>query len=99
MVVSRGLRQAASYHQDRLRQEKLGYFYDVITNGFGAMQDQQPRRIPGRYRFLRDAFGSAPLPKEYLDRLAVLRDQVFVLDHMYMSLFSTVHQFWKLESR
>jgi len=27
---------------------------------------------------------------EYLDRLSVLRDQVFVLDHMYMSLFSTV---------
>jgi ATP-binding cassette subfamily B protein len=26
---------------------------------------------------------------EYLDRLAILRDQVFVLDHMYMSLFTT----------
>jgi ATP-binding cassette subfamily B protein len=26
---------------------------------------------------------------EYLDRLSVLRDQVFVLDHMYMSAFST----------
>jgi ATP-binding cassette subfamily B protein len=26
---------------------------------------------------------------EFLNRLAVLRDQVFVLDHMYMSLFST----------
>jgi len=26
---------------------------------------------------------------DYLDRLAVLRDQVFVLDHMYMSVFST----------
>ena len=26
---------------------------------------------------------------EYLDRLSILRDQVFVLDHMYMSLFST----------
>src|SRR6202008_159050 len=26
---------------------------------------------------------------EYLDRLAVLRDQIFVLDHMYMSLFGT----------
>ncbi len=26
---------------------------------------------------------------EILDRLAMLRDQVFVLDHMYMSLFST----------
>jgi ATP-binding cassette, subfamily B, bacterial len=27
---------------------------------------------------------------EYLDRLSMLRNQVFVLDHMYMSLFSTV---------
>ena len=27
---------------------------------------------------------------EYLDRLFMLRNQVFVLDHMYMSLFSTV---------
>jgi ATP-binding cassette, subfamily B, bacterial len=26
---------------------------------------------------------------KYLDRLAVLRNQIFVLDHMYMSLFST----------
>lgn len=26
---------------------------------------------------------------EFLDRLSVLRDQVFVLDHMYMSLFAT----------
>jgi ATP-binding cassette subfamily B protein len=26
---------------------------------------------------------------EYLDRLSMLRNQVFVLDHMYMSLFST----------
>jgi ATP-binding cassette, subfamily B, bacterial len=27
--------------------------------------------------------------REYLDRLAVLRHQVFMLDHMYMSLFAT----------
>ncbi len=27
---------------------------------------------------------------DYLDRLAMLRDQVFVLDHMYASLFSTI---------
>src|SRR2546429_9356297 len=26
---------------------------------------------------------------EYLDRLAMVRNQVFVLDHMYMSLFTT----------
>src|SRR5688572_33419109 len=39
MVVQRGLRQAASYHQDRLRQEKVGYFYDVISNGFGRSEE------------------------------------------------------------
>ncbi len=27
---------------------------------------------------------------DYLDRLSVLRDQVFVLDHMYMSVFATL---------
>ena len=27
---------------------------------------------------------------EYLDRLAVLRDQVFALDHLFMSLFSVI---------
>jgi ATP-binding cassette subfamily B protein len=33
---------------------------------------------------------------EYLNRLAVLRNQVFVLDHMYMSLFSTCGWFLRL---
>ena len=51
MVVQRGLRQAASFHQDRLREEKLGYFYDVITNGFGAMPDYATQ-IPVRDRWL-----------------------------------------------
>src|ERR1700730_14775147 len=30
-----------------------------------------------------------PERPEYLDRLSMLRNQVFVLDHMYMSVFST----------
>jgi ATP-binding cassette, subfamily B, bacterial len=33
---------------------------------------------------------------EYLDRLAMLRDQVFFLDHMYMSIFSTAGWFLRL---
>jgi ATP-binding cassette subfamily B protein len=33
---------------------------------------------------------------DYLNRLAVLRNQVFVLDHMYMSLFSTCGWFLRL---
>ena len=51
MVVQRGLRQAASYHQDRVRQEKNGYFFDVITNGFGAMQGYA-EQVPARDRWL-----------------------------------------------
>lgn len=39
MVVQRGFRRPPSYHIDRLRQAPHGYFYDVITNGFGVMPD------------------------------------------------------------
>jgi hypothetical protein len=39
MIVRRGFRKPPSYHIDRLRQVPNGYIYDVITNGFGAMQD------------------------------------------------------------
>jgi mono/diheme cytochrome c family protein len=39
MVVQRGFKQPPSYHIDRLRQAPHGYFFDVITSGFGAMQD------------------------------------------------------------
>jgi mono/diheme cytochrome c family protein len=55
MVVQRGLRQAASYHNDRLRQEKIGYFFDVITNGFGAMQGYADQ-VPVRDRWLIAAY-------------------------------------------
>lgn len=39
MLPQRGYRHPPSYHQDRLRKAPLGYFFDVITNGFGAMPD------------------------------------------------------------
>jgi mono/diheme cytochrome c family protein len=55
MVVQRGLRQAASYHTDRLRQERIGYFFDVITNGFGAMQGYA-EQVPVRDRWLIAAY-------------------------------------------
>lgn len=47
MIVRRGFKQPPSYHIDRLRQAPVGHFYDVITNGYGAMlnyaQQVQPR--------------------------------------------------------
>ena len=41
MVVRRGFRRPPSYAEDRLRDAPIGHFYDVITNGFGAMPDYQ----------------------------------------------------------
>ena len=55
MVVQRGLRQAANFHQDRLREERIGYFFDVITNGFGAMQGYA-EQVPVRDRWLIAAY-------------------------------------------
>jgi mono/diheme cytochrome c family protein len=46
MIVKRGYRQPPSYHTDRLRQAPNGHFYDVITNGFGAMQDYAAQIAP-----------------------------------------------------
>lgn len=38
LVAQRGFRKPpASYHIDRLRQAPVGHFFDVMTNGFGAM--------------------------------------------------------------
>ena len=37
MIVRRGLKQPPSYHIERLRDAPVGHFYDVITNGYGAM--------------------------------------------------------------
>jgi mono/diheme cytochrome c family protein len=39
-IPSRGFaRKPPSYHIPRLQKAPLGYFYDVITNGFGIMPD------------------------------------------------------------
>jgi mono/diheme cytochrome c family protein len=78
MVVQRGYRQAASYHIDRLREMPVGYFVDVMTNGFGAMPDYRAQ-IPPADRWRIAAYvralqlsrnGSADdVPADVLDRL------------------------------
>jgi Cytochrome C oxidase, cbb3-type, subunit III len=50
MVVRRGFRAPPSLHVDRLRQASLGHFFDVITNGFGAMPDYRDQ-VPVRDRW------------------------------------------------
>jgi mono/diheme cytochrome c family protein len=39
MIVQRGFKRPPSFHLQRLRNAPLGYFYDIIGNGFGGMPD------------------------------------------------------------
>jgi len=39
MVVRRGYRRPPSYLDDRLLNAPVGHFFDVVSNGFGAMPD------------------------------------------------------------
>jgi len=46
MIPQRGYRRPPTYHQGRLRKAPLGYFFDVMTNGFGAMPDYASQISP-----------------------------------------------------
>jgi mono/diheme cytochrome c family protein len=46
MVPQRGYRHPPTFHQDRLRKAPLGYFFDVMTKGFGAMPDYAMQVTP-----------------------------------------------------
>lgn len=46
MVVQRGYRQPPSMHIDRLRDVQAGHFFDIMTNGFGAMPDYKAQITP-----------------------------------------------------
>jgi mono/diheme cytochrome c family protein len=46
MIVQRGFSHPPTYHSDRLRNAPIGHFYDVITNGFGAMHSYASRVEP-----------------------------------------------------
>jgi len=43
MVVLRGFRQPPSYYSDRLVNAPVGHYFDVVTNGFGAMPSYASR--------------------------------------------------------
>jgi mono/diheme cytochrome c family protein len=79
MIVRRGYRQPPSYHIERLRTAPLGHYYDVMTNGFGAMPDYRSQITP-RDRWTIAAYvralqlsqhaPAAEFPQEERDKLA-----------------------------
>lgn len=78
MVVQRGYRQAANFHIDRLRMMPVGYYIDVMNNGFGVMPDYRAQiAVDDRWRVaayvkalqLSHSGTSADVPAAEMDRL------------------------------
>jgi mono/diheme cytochrome c family protein len=46
MIVRRGFKQPPSYHIERLRTAPVGHFFDVVTNGYGAMYNYAAQITP-----------------------------------------------------
>ncbi|MBX7246072.1 MAG: cytochrome c [Candidatus Sumerlaeaceae bacterium] len=46
MIVQRGFPRPVSFHDDRLLTAPVGYYYDVMTNGFGRMYDVASQTSP-----------------------------------------------------
>ncbi len=46
LIVLRGFPAPPTLHQDRLRAAPAGYFFDVITNGYGVMYSYRDRITP-----------------------------------------------------
>ena len=43
MIVQRGYKQPTSYHIERLRTAPVGYFFNVMTEGYGVMPTYAPQ--------------------------------------------------------
>jgi mono/diheme cytochrome c family protein len=80
MVVLRGFRQPPSYYSDRLVHAPVGHYFDVITNGFGAMPSYASRvqsddrwRIVAYIRALQlsESAGLNDVPADQRQNLAV----------------------------
>lgn len=70
MVVQRGFRPPASFHEERLRNAEVGHFFDVMTNGFGAMPDYR-QQIAARDRWAVAAYIRALQLSGHADRADV----------------------------
>ncbi len=70
MIVQRGFKNPSSFHVDRLRNERAGYFFDVMTNGFGQMSSYASQVAPedrwAIVAWLKTLQASQNMPKEFL---------------------------------
>lgn len=72
MIVQRGFKHPTSFHADRLRAERAGYFFDVITNGFGQMSGYAVQVTPedrwAVVAWVRTLQASQHMPGDFLEK-------------------------------
>lgn len=70
MIVQRGFKSPSTFHVDRLRNERAGYFFDVMTNGFGQMSSYAPQITPedrwAVVAWVKTLQASQNMPREFL---------------------------------
>ena len=70
MIVARGFKSPSTFHVDRLRNERAGYFFDVMTNGFGQMSSYSSQITPedrwAVVSWVRTLQASQNMPEEFL---------------------------------
>jgi mono/diheme cytochrome c family protein len=79
MVVRRGYKQPSSYHDERLRQVPIGYFFDVMTNGFAVMPSYAPQ-VPPEDRWAIAAYIRALQLSQHVDATALSDAERAALD-------------------
>ena len=79
MVVRRGYKQPTSYHDERLRQVPIGYFFDVMTNGFAVMPSYAPQ-VPPADRWAIAAYIRALQLSQRVDAASLTAEQRAALD-------------------
>jgi mono/diheme cytochrome c family protein len=71
MIVQRGFKRPNSFHVERLRAERAGYFFDVITNGFGQMSSYAMQVTPedrwAVVAWIRTLQASQHMPGDFLE--------------------------------
>jgi len=66
MIVQRGFKQPETFHQTRLREMPVGYFFDVMTNGFGEMSSYASQ-VPTEDRWAIAGFIQALQASRFVD--------------------------------
>jgi mono/diheme cytochrome c family protein len=72
MIVQRGFKNPSTFHVDRLRNERAGYFFDVMTNGFGQMSSYASQITPedrwAVVAWVKTLQASQNMPEEFLGK-------------------------------